>query len=635
MANLEKFNFNHLSPFKWFVLNNFPFLDADFDAMTEWQLFQKIGEWINKIIDSQNAVGGEMEKVISAYIELYNYVDNFFKNLDLQEEVDNKLNEMAEDGTLLNLLSNYTYLTKIYNTVQDMINDNDIVLNQKCYCLGYYNINDGGQGYYCITNVENSNKYQINLDKNNLYAELITNTLYSKQIGLIGDGLTDENNLLNRLFNYEYNKIILQKGIYYINSNILINISNKNINFEDSKILVGNNINLEDLIQISGSNIINNLKIETSNNCIAKHLIQIRNCNNSIFNNWIIDIKQTQSIDSKITPIDIFTNNNNIDFNNLTILHYGNCAGGGLWVREGTTNGNTYNINFNNSTFIKQNGDETVAVWGWLGTVRNINFNNCYFKTLYSLILENNNYLQQYIITVGQDGVCENVNIINSIIESEYLYNGLINTIYKENSKNKNFNVINSIINIENKVGDNYDHYTLGYEDYSSENKELIWTFKNCTITNKSKFDNNGLFFNCIVDNCDINYSCKNNLFYKSLCKNTNVESNNIYIAEKSNLFYNNIKFSVNTIGTSFKNFDFIVGNIIECTGSSDSIYSYIRNDSYDKPFNITNNVIYGATPYLADNKTGVFNNNYIKTKTNVEVNGIVIKNNIINDEIV
>ena len=116
MANLEKFNFNNLSPFKWFVLNNFPFVDADFDAMTEWQLFQKIGEWINKIIESQNTVGSEMEKVVEAYNELYNYVHDYFKNLDVQDEINNKLNNMAESGELSVLINNLPNVVKKTDT---------------------------------------------------------------------------------------------------------------------------------------------------------------------------------------------------------------------------------------------------------------------------------------------------------------------------------------------------------------------------------------------------------------------------------------------------------------------------------------------------------------------------------------
>ena len=73
---MDNFNFKNLTPFKWFVLENFPFIEADFDALTEWQLFCKIGKEINKIIDSQNIVGEQAEALTSAFITLKNYVMN-------------------------------------------------------------------------------------------------------------------------------------------------------------------------------------------------------------------------------------------------------------------------------------------------------------------------------------------------------------------------------------------------------------------------------------------------------------------------------------------------------------------------------------------------------------------------------
>lgn len=103
---MNKFEYNKLTPFKWFVLENFPFIEEDFDALTEWQLFCKIGKEINKIINSQNTVGNEMEKLSQAFIELQNYINNYFDNLDVQEEINNKLNEMVESGELQELVNN-------------------------------------------------------------------------------------------------------------------------------------------------------------------------------------------------------------------------------------------------------------------------------------------------------------------------------------------------------------------------------------------------------------------------------------------------------------------------------------------------------------------------------------------------
>ena len=118
---MNKFEYKNLTPFKWFVLENFPFIEADFDALTEWQLFCKLGKEINKIIDSQNIVGEQAENLTNAFNNLKNYVDNYFDNLDVQEEINNKLNEMAEDGTLQEIIGKY--FKEINNKIEQLENN--------------------------------------------------------------------------------------------------------------------------------------------------------------------------------------------------------------------------------------------------------------------------------------------------------------------------------------------------------------------------------------------------------------------------------------------------------------------------------------------------------------------------------
>lgn len=129
---MNNFEYKNLTPFKWFVLENFPFIEADFDALTEWQLFCKLGKEINKIITSENTLGTQVESVTNAFIELQNYVNNYFDNLDVQEEINNKLNEMAQSGAfdpLLQTLFN-GYQAQIDNLEQN-VNNNYDVLNDK------------------------------------------------------------------------------------------------------------------------------------------------------------------------------------------------------------------------------------------------------------------------------------------------------------------------------------------------------------------------------------------------------------------------------------------------------------------------------------------------------------------------
>lgn len=59
----------------------------------------------NTVIPTINNNADAIIEVQSLFTELQNYVDNYFSNLDVQEEVNNKLDEMVEDGTMDTLLN--------------------------------------------------------------------------------------------------------------------------------------------------------------------------------------------------------------------------------------------------------------------------------------------------------------------------------------------------------------------------------------------------------------------------------------------------------------------------------------------------------------------------------------------------
>lgn len=101
----KNFDYKKLSPFKWFVLENFPFIEADFDAITDWQLFCKLSEEMNKVIEKVNLCGEQVEELTNAFNNLQDYVNNYFDNLDVQDEIDNILNDMAESGELAEIIN--------------------------------------------------------------------------------------------------------------------------------------------------------------------------------------------------------------------------------------------------------------------------------------------------------------------------------------------------------------------------------------------------------------------------------------------------------------------------------------------------------------------------------------------------
>lgn len=129
---MNKFEYKNLTPFKWFVLENFPFIEADFDALTEWQLFCKLGKEINKIITSENTLGTQVESVTNAFIELQNYVNNYFDNLDVTDEINQKLNDMATSGAFNPLLQNlFNGYQKQIDNLEENVNNNYNTLDNK------------------------------------------------------------------------------------------------------------------------------------------------------------------------------------------------------------------------------------------------------------------------------------------------------------------------------------------------------------------------------------------------------------------------------------------------------------------------------------------------------------------------
>ena len=171
---MNKFEYKNLTPFKWFVLENFPFIEADFDALTEWQLFCKLGKEINKIINSENTLGTQMENVTNAFIDLQNYVNNYFDNLDVQDEINIKLNEMAESGELQEIIGQYINLHGVlaYDTKTSMKTATNLIDGSICKTLGDISYSDGKGAFYRVRPIQNTDV----VDENNIVA------LYNKNL---------------------------------------------------------------------------------------------------------------------------------------------------------------------------------------------------------------------------------------------------------------------------------------------------------------------------------------------------------------------------------------------------------------------------------------------------------------------
>ena len=115
-----------------------------------------------------------------AVTELQNYVENYFDNLDVQEEINNKLDEMAESGQLTDIIAQYLQLAGVlaYDTKNDMKNASNLTNGSICKTLGDDNYNDGKGNFYKVRTITSGDT----VDDDNIVALTVSNTLIAEKI---------------------------------------------------------------------------------------------------------------------------------------------------------------------------------------------------------------------------------------------------------------------------------------------------------------------------------------------------------------------------------------------------------------------------------------------------------------------
>lgn len=193
---------------------------------------------VNCLVRMFNKLSKETKETVDEYIakfvELKDFVDTYFENLDVQEEINNKLDAMVEAGTLQEIISEYLNSTAVfgYDTVADMKNAENLINGSFARTLGYRSKNDGGGALYKIRNITNDDVVDegfiiaMNDDQDQLIAELIVeNGVNVKQFGAYGDGTHDDTTAISNALSKGGN-VHIPSGSYKLTSKIdLTNIS--------------------------------------------------------------------------------------------------------------------------------------------------------------------------------------------------------------------------------------------------------------------------------------------------------------------------------------------------------------------------------------------------------------------------
>lgn len=138
-----------------------------------------------------NELTGVVNKYTEDFTTLYNYVHDYFDNLDVQSEVNKKIDEMVEDGTLQEIIDDYLNSIAVFGftTVADMVSSTNLSEGSYAKTTGYYNANDLGGNTYKIK-TSTTSLFAIELD-NGLFAEpVMQESMNILQFGIRGSDTT-------------------------------------------------------------------------------------------------------------------------------------------------------------------------------------------------------------------------------------------------------------------------------------------------------------------------------------------------------------------------------------------------------------------------------------------------------------
>lgn len=138
------------------------------DSLSYYELLCKLVAKINEVITADDTRNNAISELQSLFVELKSYTDNYFKNMDMQEEINTKLNDMAQKGELATIISLYLNGINVYGfkTIADMKAANTIGIGSICKTLGDTDYTQGDGDYYFIRHVTTTDV----IDEDNLIA---------------------------------------------------------------------------------------------------------------------------------------------------------------------------------------------------------------------------------------------------------------------------------------------------------------------------------------------------------------------------------------------------------------------------------------------------------------------------------
>lgn len=183
----------YLSPFKCLcvTIGNLP--TAYIESMSYYEALTYFMKFLeNTVIPAINSNTEAITELQKAYDLLKEYVDNYFEDLDVQTEINNKLDELVSDGTLTSIISSYItpYTDKIVaksdGNLEYMFTHHTNLSGFQALCCD--------NEYYYYYNGENHNLYKRRLSTNELLDTInITDFGHGNDMAIIDNKIYNAN----------------------------------------------------------------------------------------------------------------------------------------------------------------------------------------------------------------------------------------------------------------------------------------------------------------------------------------------------------------------------------------------------------------------------------------------------------
>ena len=189
-----------LAPFKNFCMTIGEIPSSYLETMSYAEMLLWFCNYLKcTVIPAINNNAEAVKELQDLYIELKNYVDNYFTNLDVQEEINNKLDEMAEDGTLENIIADFTTIPELTNRIENLENGIiDTIMVGDSYGAGHSNgeiITGWCDLLAKYLNISANNYYKIAIGSSGFCHKGTTNQNFLEMLQSIENTITNKSDI--------------------------------------------------------------------------------------------------------------------------------------------------------------------------------------------------------------------------------------------------------------------------------------------------------------------------------------------------------------------------------------------------------------------------------------------------------